>query len=46
MAVGKVKIQRIAADDADVVEFEIVRDALVTQDLFAGPFIDTRRTGA
>lgn len=46
VAVGKVKIEGIATYDRDVVKREIVRDALVSQYLFARPFIDACRAGA
>ena len=40
MAVGKVEIQRIAADDRDVGKRHVVADLIVVEDLLTGPFVD------
>ena len=40
VAVGKVKVEGVAADDGDVIEMDIVGDGGVVEYLLAGPFVD------
>ena len=45
VAVGKVKIKGVAADDGSVVEREVVSHAVVSEDLLTRPLVDTACAG-
>ena len=46
VAVREMKVQGISADDGNVSEGQIIRNAFVLEDPFTGPFVHTACAGA